>query len=97
MILDALAGAQVSFDAGTSGTVTVPSGRVLTRIVVHASGLGATMTITPAGANQTGVASAAMPVIQDDWLHLGFLGELGGGSTVAFVGTDSYLLQYAKL
>lgn len=96
MILDTLAGSRFTYDAGTSGSVTVPAGKSVTRVACIATAGGATLTITPGGANQTGVAGAAIPVpVEGGWFGLAMLGELGPGTVFAFSGTASYLVTYA--
>jgi len=97
MILDSLASSQFSYDAGTSGAVTVPAGVVVTSIGCHVSSAGATLTIQPGGAGQTGSAGPAIPLPPAGWFGLKFLGELGKGTIFTFTGTDSYFLFYAKL
>lgn len=97
MILDTLATSKFSYDAGASGTVTVPAGKAVTRFAAIATTDGATLTITPGGAGQSGVAGAAMPIpVAGGWFGLSMLGELGAGSVLAFSGTASYLVTYAQ-
>jgi hypothetical protein len=96
VILDTLAGARFSYASGANGTVNVPSGKVVTRIACIATADGATLTITPGGANQTGVAGSSIPVpVEGGWFGLSMLGELGGGTVLVFAGTASYLVTYA--
>lgn len=97
MILDQLASSQFSYDAGTSGTVTVPAGVVVTSIGCHISGGGASLTIQPSGAGQTGTAGPPIPLPAAGWFGLKSMGELGTGTIFTFTGTDSYFVFYAKL
>jgi hypothetical protein len=98
MILDTLSNARFSYAAGVFGSVTVPSGVVVTRIACVATAGAATLTITPGGANQTGVAGAAIPIpVEGGWFGLSMLGELGEGTVLAFAGTAAYFVSYAKL
>ena len=92
-----LASGTYSYDAGTSGTVTVPAGCKVT-LITAASTAGGTITITPKGANQTGTAGAAIPVPAGgswsrDWM-MG--GPLGPGTIIAFATTVSYYVEYSK-
>jgi len=97
MILDTLAGSRFSYDTGTAGTVTVAAGLTVTRIACIATADGATLTITPGGANQSGSAGGAIPIpTQGGWFGMTLLGELGKGTVIAFAGTASYLVTYAK-
>lgn len=97
MIFDTLAGARFSYDAGASGTVTVPAGVVVTRVACIATAGGATLQITPGGANQTGAAGATIPVpVEGGWFGMSMLGELGAGTVFTFTGTASYVVTYAK-
>lgn len=94
-----LAGSRYSHAAGASGTVTVPAGSNVTSVSCHSTG-GGTLTITPGGANQTGVAQTAIPIpAGSDWFvippHVVALGQLGGGTVLVFTGTDSYIVTYA--
>ena len=97
MILDTLAASQFSYSAGTAASVTVAAGKQVTGIACHASGSGATLTITPGGPNQAPVAGDAIPIPPTGWFSIRFMGELGPGTVLAFSGTDSYLVTYAKL
>jgi len=97
VILDTLAASQWSYNAGTSGTVTTPAGMQVTGVAAYATAGGATLTITPKGANQSGVAGDALPIPANAWFSIGLLGELGPGSIFAFSGTAAYFVQYAKL
>ncbi len=101
-IFDQLANAQFGYDAGTSGTVTVPTGCYV-RSVRAIGGTGATLTITPAGPNTVsgsnkigGQGAIPIPAGATGWFELDMLAELGPGSTLAFASTSSYFVQYAK-
>lgn len=95
MILDTIASARFSYDAGATATVTVPVGVSVRRVKCMATAGGATLTITPGGANQTGVAGAAIPIPNGGlWFELELLGELGSGTVLAFAGTAAYFVQY---
>lgn len=97
MILDAIAGSQFTYAGGASGSVTVPAGRVARRVKCCATSGGATLTITPGGAGQTGVAGDAIPIPNGaQWFDLELLGELGAGTVLAFAGTASYFVAFAK-
>lgn len=97
MILDTLAGARFTYDAGAAATVTVPTGVSVRRIKCCATAGGATLTITPGGANQVASAGAAIPIPNGaQWFDVELLGELGAGTVLAFAGTASYFVQYAK-
>lgn len=96
-----IAGARFAYKAGTAGTVTLPSSAVLVSIQTHASAGGATLIITPGGANQVATAGDAIPVPSGaNWLRMGLeeLGaELGVGTVLTFTGTDAYVVVYALL
>jgi hypothetical protein len=97
-ILDQLAGSQFSYAAGSSGTVTVPAGVSVTRVKCLATSDGATLTITPKGANQTSAAGDAIPIpVEGVWFDLPLLTELGPATVFAFSGTASYFVSYAKV
>jgi|HubBroStandDraft_1064217.scaffolds.fasta_scaffold512784_2 hypothetical protein len=77
--------------AGTSGTVTVAAGCVVTQVQAHSTA-GGTVVITPAG-------GSALPTITvpagADWFVLNFNPneqDLVDGATLAFTGTDGYLV-----
>lgn len=94
MILDTMASATMSYDAGAAGTVTVPSGKYV-RSIRALGGPGATLTITPKGAGQTGTAGGAIPLpVVGEWFELDMLGEFGPGTVLAFASTVSYFVQY---
>lgn len=95
MILDLLSQTQFNYDAGAAATVTVPAGYMVLWLSCHASG-AATLTITPGGANQTGIAGTAIPIPTGVHFFLPFLGQLGPGTRFAFSGTDSYCVVYGK-
>ena len=83
--------------AGTAGTVTVPTGVFVTSLSCHATGSGATLTITPSGPNITDAAAQpAIPVPAGGAYALarpvlaGNANELGAGTTIVFSGTDAY-------
>jgi hypothetical protein len=98
MILDTLAGSQFTYAAGAAASVTVPAGKVVRQVRCCATAGGATLTITPGGANQTGVAGDAIPIPNGaQWFDLPLLGELGAGTVLAFAGTASYFVAYARL
>ena len=87
------------YAAGTSGTVTVAAGSYVTGISCHATGSGATLTITPSGPDVTSpVAGPAIPIPQNGALSLskplltGNSDELGTGSTLVFSSTDAYIV-----
>lgn len=92
------------YNAGASGTVTVPAGRAVTGVTAHATGSGATLTIAAKGdntpADSTGDSipipagtsiSFGVPVIEED------VDQLGPGTVFTFTGTDSYLVIYRQI
>jgi hypothetical protein len=89
------------YTAGTAGTVTVSAGSYVTGLSAHATGGGATLTITPSGPQVTspaagpgipipagGAYSLSRPVL------VGNSNELGTGSTLVFAGTDAYIVTF---
>jgi hypothetical protein len=95
MILDLLASGPISYDTGSAGTVTVPSGKSVLMITCHATTAG-TLTITPKGAGQTGTAGGAIPIPAGAALTFEMLGAIGEGTVLVFSGTDSYLVTYVQ-
>ena len=97
--LDQLAASRFTYAAGAAASVTVPAGVVVVSVKAHATSAGS-LTITPAGPNQTAVAGSAIPLpASADWFELNLLdigAELGSGTVLVFSGTDSYLVVYAK-
>mgnify|MGYP001443614092 CR=1 FL=1 len=92
-----LAGSQYSYSTGTAGTVTVGAGLSVVAFTCY-SAAGGTLTITPNGPNQTGSAGGAIVIpagapFSREW-PLG--GPLGPGTVLAFSGTDSYYVEFAK-
>jgi hypothetical protein len=88
-----------SYAAGASGAVTVPAGSYVVGLWCHATGAGATLTITAAGPDvSTPVAGPAIPIPPGAALSLsrplllGNSDELGTGSVLVFAGTDSFLV-----
>lgn len=92
------------YNAGASGTVTVPHGRCITGVTAHATGSGATLTIAAQGestdADSTGDAipipagtsiSFGVPVIEEN------IDQLGPGTVLTFTGTDSYFIVYRQV
>lgn len=98
-ILDQIAGSRYSHLAGTAGTATVPAGFNVTGFTCISSG-GGTLVITPGGANQSAIALPTITIpATSDWLNPPanvFLGQLGGGTTFVFSGTDSYIVWLEK-
>ena len=89
--------------AGTSGTVTVPANFFVTGIQAHASVAGASLTVTPVGADGGGgIALAAIPIASGSTLALGgpaILGhadEIGPTSSMVFASTDSFLVTLRR-
>jgi hypothetical protein len=85
--------------SGTAGTVTVPSGSYVTGLSCHATGSGASLTITPDGPNiPTPTAGSAIPIPAGAAYSLsrpviaGNANELGAGSVFVFAGTDAYIV-----
>jgi hypothetical protein len=82
--------------AGTAGTATVPSGCVVTSVRAHASS-AASLVITLA--DGTVLPSVTLPA-DPSWFRLDFidsLRELCAGSSLAFSGTDSYVVALRDL
>lgn len=93
-----LAASRLSYATGTAGTVTVASGFQVIGVSCVSIG-GGTLTITPGGANQTGVAGGAIPLVAGVGYTIDLpavLAQLGGGSVFVFAGTDSYTVWYAQ-
>lgn len=96
-IFEALANGPYDVLAGTTGTATVPTGAAVVSWSCScvAGGAAGTVVITPGGAGQVAPA-AALPTITvpagrgvgDDTVF----GRLGAGSTLAFAGTEAYLV-----
>ena len=89
------------YAAGTAATYTVPSGAFVTGLsCVHATGAGATLTLTPAGPDVTSpVTGPAIPIPAGGAFSLSkplLIGQawtsLGVGTTIVFSGTDSYVV-----
>lgn len=95
-----LATSRFSYDAGTAGTVTVPSGKIVVMFTA-ASIAGGSMTIAPGGPNQpTPSAGSSIPIPAGIPLSLAWepgMSPLGGGTVFVFTSTDSYLITYAQL
>ena len=92
-----LAGSQFSYATGSSGTVAVPAGCFVTLVSCYASA-GGTLTITPNGPNQTGSAGGAITIPTGVPFSIPWptCAPLGPGSSLAFSGTDTYFVTYAK-
>lgn len=96
-IFEAMANGPYSVLAGTADTATVPDGAAVVSwsCSVAAGGAAGTVVITPRGPGQVAPA-AALPTITvppgrgvgDDLV----LGRLGEGSTLAFAGTEAFLV-----
>lgn len=89
------------YNAGVSGTVTVPSGRAVTGITAHASASGASMTIAAQGADTAADPTGdSIPIPAGASISLGVPvieqndEQLGPGTVIVFTGTDSYLIVY---
>jgi hypothetical protein len=89
-----------SYDAGASGTVTVPAGKKVVGIACHASGAGS-FTIAPTGPNDAAaVTGASIPLPAGTSFSIGRpvldgdQNEVGPGSVIIFTGTDSYFVAY---
>lgn len=87
------------YAGGTNGTYTVPGGAFVTGISAHATGGGATLTMTPAGPDVTSpVTGPAIPIPAGAALSLsrplltGNSDELGVGSVLVFTNTDAYIV-----
>jgi hypothetical protein len=87
------------YAAGTAGTVTVAAGSYVTGVSCHATGAGATLTITPNGPGVADAAAgAAIPIPAGGAYSLarpvlvGNSQELGTGSIFVFSGTDAYVV-----
>lgn len=84
--------------AGTSGTATVPAGRVVASYTCIAGGSGGTITITPNGGSAqdaiTVPASSSFSCTFDLDANNTSTAILGENSTIVFAGTDSYLVVY---
>jgi hypothetical protein len=81
------------YAAGVSGTYTVPVGNFATGVSCHASAPGVSLTITPVGKP----AGPAIPVPEGSAFGLtepliGTANQLAAGSTLAFAGTDAYVV-----
>jgi hypothetical protein len=84
--------------AGTTGTVTVPSGAWIAKWTCLGGAGGGTVVITPAGGSaQDTITVPASASISDDFpLAVDARGRLlGEGSTITFAGTSSYLVRFA--
>lgn len=90
---------KANVDTATAGApVTVPAGKWVHSWAAHSTAGSGTVTITPAG----GSAQDAIPVPAG--VGIGFTWpdaptnrpeRLGEGSTLAFVGTDTYLVVFS--
>jgi len=94
-----LAISRFSYAAGASGTVTVPSGAVVVRVMTLSVG-GGSFTIAPGGPNQVAgpVAGSSVPLPAGTWWTAEWapgLSPLGGGTQFVFTTTDSYYVEYA--
>lgn len=92
------------YNAGASGTVTVPEGCCVAGLAVHATGAGATFTIAAQGVDtDQSPAGDAVPVPAGSALAFGApvievnLQLLGPGTQFVFTGTDSYFIVYRLL
>jgi len=99
-IHDQIANGVYSHAAGTSGTVTVPSGMTVVGLSAFTAA-GGTITITPKGPGQSQTAQTAITLpANSGWFHAPtnvFLGQLGAGTTIAFASTDAYVVYYTKM
>lgn len=83
-----------AYQAGASGTVTLPAGARILNIIAHATSAG-TVAI---------LGGTAIPIIAGTVFQLQFMHELAtantnasapaGSATVVFTGTDSYYVEY---
>lgn len=87
-----LAATGLHYGAGTSGTYTVPAGAYATGLTCY-SAAGGTLVITPVGqgAGPSITIPAGVPFSMAEPL-LGTANQLNAGSTLAFTGTDSYVV-----
>jgi len=95
-----LAGSRFSYDAGVSGTVTVPAGKQVIGMSCLSIG-GGSFTVAPGGANQpsppTAGPSVPLPAgVAFDLSNSSILSQLGGGTVFTFTGTDTYMVAYAE-
>lgn len=86
-----LAGQEATYAAGASGTVTLPSGAVLIKVLCRSSA-GGTLTIF-GGASIPIIANAAS--FDLDLKHANFVAQ-GTANTLVFTGTDSYFVHYVR-
>jgi hypothetical protein len=94
--LTLLATGRYQHAAGTAATVTVPAFAQVIGGTCFSSA-GGSLVITPNGPNQTGTAQPTITLpagVPFDLTWLAGLGMLGPGSTLSFVGTDSYVVNY---
>jgi hypothetical protein len=94
-----LATSQYSYDTGTGTTsATAPAGTHISRIscVVAPGGAAGSVTITPKGPGQTGIAGGAINVPAGTPFNLDWPngGPLGPGTIVAFSGVASWYVEY---
>ena len=94
----------MTYAAGAAATVTVPAGVYVTGLSCHATGGGATLTITPSGPSITSpTAGPSIPIPAGGGFSLGRpwlasnANELGAGTVLVFAGTDSYFVGYYAL
>ncbi len=98
---DLLAFSRFSYAAGTSGTVTVPAGATVVRVMCLSVG-GGSLTISPGGPNQVAppAAGSAIPLPAGSWWNAEWapgVGPLGNGTVFVFASTDSYYVEYATM
>ena len=83
--------------SGGAGTVTIAAGTAVLSFWCHATTAGS-LVITPAGANQTGVAGSTITIPANTTFGpFGMAGQLDSGTTFVFTGTDSYFIQVHTL
>jgi hypothetical protein len=95
---------QFFYAAGSSGTYTVPAGSYVTGVSCHATGGGATLTMTPNGPGVVSpVAGPSVPIPAGAALSLtrpllqGNSQEFGTGSVFVFANTDAYILTLTQV
>jgi hypothetical protein len=80
--------------AGASGTVTVPSSAIVTKIIVHSSA-GGSMTIFGGASITLPAATAAGPPWVFDFMHDNVRPHGSGASAqIVFTTTESYYIEY---
>lgn len=80
------------YEAGASGTPTIPKGAQILKIIAHASAGGATVAIN--GGDAIPIINGAPPTVLD--FHHLLVVSPNAENPVVFTGTDQFFVEYVK-